>query len=100
MMLWDLKDARRFGMTPSHKGPVWSLAFSQGDGAILASGMLLLTLVHWTAYLGCYGLLMWEVWPTHDRSMLAWQMCTTTLPGCCIVKHTVWFHLLGGVHVH
>lgn len=39
MMVWDLKDARRFGVTPNHKGPVWSLAFSQGDGAILASGM-------------------------------------------------------------
>lgn len=38
MMVWDLKDARRSGVTPNHKGPVWSLAFSQGDGTILASG--------------------------------------------------------------
>jgi len=37
-MLWDLKDARRFGVTPQHKGPVWSLAYSKGDGSILASG--------------------------------------------------------------
>ena len=37
-MLWDLKDARRFGVTPQHKGPVWSLAYSRGDGSILASG--------------------------------------------------------------
>ena len=40
MMAWDLKEARRSGLAPSHKGPVWSLAFSQGDGAILASGKL------------------------------------------------------------
>lgn len=40
MMMWDLREARRFGVTPNHKGPVWSLAFSQGDGAILASGTL------------------------------------------------------------
>ena len=40
-MLWDLKDARRFGVTPQHKGPVWSLAYSRGDGSILASGTLL-----------------------------------------------------------
>lgn len=39
LMVWDLKDARRTGLTPNHKGPIWSLAFSQGDGAILASGM-------------------------------------------------------------
>ncbi len=39
LMLWDLKDARRFGLAPQHKGPVWSLAYSQGDGSILASGM-------------------------------------------------------------
>ena len=37
-MLWDLKDARRFGVTPQHKGPVWSLAYSKGDGSVLASG--------------------------------------------------------------
>ena len=40
MMVWDLKEARRSGLAPSHKGPVWSLAYSQGDGAILASGTL------------------------------------------------------------
>ena len=43
MMVWDLKDARRFAVTPNHKGPVWSLAFSQGDGSILASGMTAFT---------------------------------------------------------
>ena len=39
LMLWDLRDARRFGVTPQHKGPVWSLAYSKGDGTILASGV-------------------------------------------------------------
>ena len=39
LMLWDLKDARRFGVAPQHKGPIWSLAYSKGDGIILASGV-------------------------------------------------------------
>ena len=40
LMLWNLKDARRFTLAPQHKGPVWSLAYSQGDGSVLASGDL------------------------------------------------------------
>ncbi|KAG2498907.1 hypothetical protein HYH03_003098 [Edaphochlamys debaryana] len=39
--VWDLGSARRIAASPpaaSHAGPVWSLAYSQGDGAVLASG--------------------------------------------------------------
>ena len=38
LMLWNLKDARRFALVPQHKGPIWSLAYSRGEGSILASG--------------------------------------------------------------
>ncbi len=39
--LWDLASARRLAASPPatcHVGPVWSLSYSQGDGAVLASG--------------------------------------------------------------
>lgn len=39
LMTWDLKDARRTALTPEHTGPVWSLAYSQGAGSLLASGI-------------------------------------------------------------
>ena len=62
MMVWDLKDARRFGVTPNHKGPVWSLAFSQGDGAILASGMPAFNCI----YTRCrFCLCVCVLWPAH-----------------------------------
>ena len=41
VVLWDLAEARRTAAVAehSHRGPVWSLAFSHGAGAMLASGV-------------------------------------------------------------
>lgn len=39
--MWDLGTARRVAAAPpsaAHTGAVWSLAYSQGDGCVLASG--------------------------------------------------------------
>ena len=36
--VWDLGSARKVASLQGHVGPVWSLAYSHGAGAILASG--------------------------------------------------------------
>lgn len=38
VIIWDLRQAARLEAVKGHTAPVWSLAFSQPDGAILASG--------------------------------------------------------------
>jgi WD40 repeat protein len=38
VMLWDLGEGKRIASLTSHKGPIWSMDFSQGDGALLATG--------------------------------------------------------------
>lgn len=38
LIAWDLATSKRLATASQHKGPVWSLAYSQGDGALLASG--------------------------------------------------------------
>lgn len=38
LVAWDLAASKRLATASQHKGPVWSLAYSQGDGALLASG--------------------------------------------------------------
>ncbi len=35
---WDVASATRLGAVHLHAAPVWSLAISRGDGALLASG--------------------------------------------------------------
>ncbi len=37
--IWDLGSARRVATLQGHVGPVWSLAYSCGSGAVLASGV-------------------------------------------------------------
>ena len=36
--MWDLGSARKISTLQGHRGPVWSLSFSAGPGALLASG--------------------------------------------------------------
>ena len=77
MMVWDLKDARRFGVAPSHTGPVWSLAFSQGEGAILASG---LPCAHHSPFTGTDCMTTLTAAPVsirqcHAEAPNAWQLC-------------------------
>lgn len=36
--VWDVAGARRLGAAQQHAGPVWALAASRGEGALLASG--------------------------------------------------------------
>jgi transcription initiation factor TFIID subunit 5 len=36
--VWDLGTSKRIAHLAGHSGPVWSLAYSKGDGALLASG--------------------------------------------------------------
>jgi transcription initiation factor TFIID subunit 5 len=38
VVAWDLATSRRLASASEHRGPVWSLAYSQGEGALLASG--------------------------------------------------------------
>lgn len=38
LIVWDLATAKRLTTAHEHRGPVWSLAYSQGEGALLASG--------------------------------------------------------------
>ncbi|KAI3425901.1 hypothetical protein D9Q98_007874 [Chlorella vulgaris] len=38
VIVWDLATSKRLASTKEHRGPVWSLAYSQGEGALLASG--------------------------------------------------------------
>lgn len=38
LVAWDLASSKRLATASQHKGPVWSMAYSQGDGALLASG--------------------------------------------------------------
>ena len=36
--VWDLGSARKVASLTGHRGPVWSLSYSSGTGALLASG--------------------------------------------------------------
>lgn len=36
--VWDVAGGRRLGASQQHAGPVWALAASRGEGALLASG--------------------------------------------------------------
>ena len=38
MHIWDLGSARKVALLTGHRGPVWSLSYSSGSGALLASG--------------------------------------------------------------
>lgn len=38
LIAWDLTSAKRVASTSQHRGPVWSLAYSRGEGSLLASG--------------------------------------------------------------
>lgn len=38
LIAWDLASSRRLATTSQHRGPIWSLAYSQGEGSLLASG--------------------------------------------------------------
>lgn len=38
VIMWDLRQAARLEAVKGHTAAVWSLAFSQPDGALLASG--------------------------------------------------------------
>lgn len=40
LMQWDLAAAKRSAAVTQHSAAVWSLAYSQGDGSVLASGGL------------------------------------------------------------
>ena len=52
MIAWDLATSRRLASTAEHRGPVWSLAYSQGEGALLASGGADNTVRVWNAKAG------------------------------------------------
>ena len=38
IITWDLAEAKKLASAAKHAGAVWSLAYSQGDGGLLASG--------------------------------------------------------------
>lgn len=38
VITWDLAEAKRLQSAQKHKGAVWSLSYSKGSGALLASG--------------------------------------------------------------
>lgn len=38
VITWDLATSKRLATAEKHKGPIWSLAYSQGGGKLLASG--------------------------------------------------------------
>lgn len=38
LIAWDLASSRRLATASQHRGPIWSLAYSQGEGSLLASG--------------------------------------------------------------
>ena len=40
VMCWDLSSAKRLASAHKHKAAVWSLAYCQGGGQLLASGTL------------------------------------------------------------
>ena len=40
IMTWDLAEANKLASAAKHAGAVWSLAYSQGDGGLLASGTI------------------------------------------------------------
>ncbi len=49
LIAWDLASSRRLATASQHRGPIWSLAYSQGEGSLLASGGADHTVRTWNA---------------------------------------------------